>query len=1553
MQSIFISSTFKDMQSERDLLQYEIFPKIRRDIRTLGEDIHLLDLRWGVDTLHLSEQDSGKMVLKVCIDAIDRCIPFIIIFLGERYGWIPGKDIITKNNDTRIEQYYKEGMSITNLEIEYGAFSLQNDIDKCIFCFRNPVVNDSINPDFRHMYDTESEEHREKLEQLKNKIRQIPNATIIDYDAGWDDEKNRITGLDSLKENLYRSLKEKIWTILEDKTHLHPYEQMKREMVLTQEQHLSTYVDRYKDENAVLYYISEWGVGKEKQLHIKASSGVGKTALMSKLAKLYQDIPMRTILCYGGVNGCQSYRKVKEYLIYNLEDLLEIEHLEEYPFVDERLVYLDQKIGYKKIVCFIDALDQIFQNENQVYLDIFDLCPHMSFVVSSLDDFIITNDDLPHLEINELLDDQVRHMILNTTKLRGKNLGEEIMREIMQKKYIHNPLYLSNVLQRLFMINAKEFEAAEAMAPGIEGIYRFMKKLLHEMPDGRFGMIPYLIEEAASYFEGSQFQKIIALLDVSRNGLTENEIQEILALDGMEFNPLLFSQMVTYLYDVFVQQKNGKWTFKHRLYKEAMKDDERAMELLCQYSLQNKEFMENEGYYYVLDQRHEEGYFVFENKRIEHLQEYFIILLEKGEEYFSYLTAMAEKADCNIAFSFVSRLNHKKLNHFQNCVLEKLYKKKELSYQHKADYLIKKMELSALNSDTYISCARELKELALADFYAEAKYYYESGKYYYYVNKIDDAIEAIQNAIDLLYKERMTEEKLLDLCEYVRLLCICQKRKGSFPLGPIKKCLSQIEKDCKNPKIRNREISLMALLSRGFVQNKYFDIEKVRKYREEAIKRAKEIVEELPSADNMKLLVSVYEDVKFTLKKEYRYEYYAEIEKYRQKIYDLTRQETDLFRLADAMFNYAKSMTEARKCKVILKDAEKADKDIFCYYKQSSEYYEQLYKTNPDYFAGCAQYAFEGRAELAYSMVDAFIGRDIYKGEELLTNAMSDPMLEKAAASDQARWLDALLLRLLRVYKYKEAAVFISKFEKAISSGAFLNKGQYKFRCQVYSAWIHFEQDNDELAVEYAENAISMGNLDNRFYLKALLIKGFVLLSKGKPVDSVISQIEIYKENYVSKETGPNGSKECDLLKFAKDVLNNSPDLPKFWLSLSLRAQEYYVDAYSERIRNILTHILYNYGIEHQMTGLVSESELFKCKNLELDDYHLIQVARYLFTQNQFESSLEAYSKVAEKETLNQYDCLTMQLSQLMDQYKKNQLEKIISLPEIIIEERDDYTKYVSVVYTFIKMVGGNQRKANFLKAVRMLLFELLHKKNEHLIAEMLICFIEEYPEYDCLTSEEAGDIMYKIATTLIKIKPENYERYYYDISYKIAKIYEQSKDEKYRMLAESFYMSVVYPYYDKDFHDFTLYECNKIIDSFEAMIRCRENKLPYEDQEKYQKLIFGAFVQKYLLTKDLKVLGQYEEDLRNAASILSRLYVNKPVLSFTLMKEEGEKWKTSFFQSIQSLSHIDIVELEQIIMQYPWNEQEKLQILNSLENAAKEQLDEEYKRLKIIYRNL
>lgn len=48
---IFLSSTFIDMQEERDYLIKKIFPAIKKECSLRGVDFVVLDLRWGIEVM--------------------------------------------------------------------------------------------------------------------------------------------------------------------------------------------------------------------------------------------------------------------------------------------------------------------------------------------------------------------------------------------------------------------------------------------------------------------------------------------------------------------------------------------------------------------------------------------------------------------------------------------------------------------------------------------------------------------------------------------------------------------------------------------------------------------------------------------------------------------------------------------------------------------------------------------------------------------------------------------------------------------------------------------------------------------------------------------------------------------------------------------------------------------------------------------------------------------------------------------------------------------------------------------------------------------------------------------------------------------------------------------------------------------------------------------------------------------------------------------------------------------------------------------------------------
>lgn len=86
--SIFVSSTFSDMQAERDYIRKYTIPLLEEYFNPKHISIKFIDLRWGVNTRDGNIEDREEEILRVCFNEIQRCRPFFLGLIGDRYGTI-------------------------------------------------------------------------------------------------------------------------------------------------------------------------------------------------------------------------------------------------------------------------------------------------------------------------------------------------------------------------------------------------------------------------------------------------------------------------------------------------------------------------------------------------------------------------------------------------------------------------------------------------------------------------------------------------------------------------------------------------------------------------------------------------------------------------------------------------------------------------------------------------------------------------------------------------------------------------------------------------------------------------------------------------------------------------------------------------------------------------------------------------------------------------------------------------------------------------------------------------------------------------------------------------------------------------------------------------------------------------------------------------------------------------------------------------------------------------------------------------------------------------
>jgi hypothetical protein len=114
---LFVSSTFVDMQEERRTLQEDVFPIVRRFLWERGINFVYVDLRWGVTREEVAQGD----VLSICLHEIDRCRPWILGMLSNRYGWVDPATHDRLSAQPRFSRLINHAVaSVTELELRHA-----------------------------------------------------------------------------------------------------------------------------------------------------------------------------------------------------------------------------------------------------------------------------------------------------------------------------------------------------------------------------------------------------------------------------------------------------------------------------------------------------------------------------------------------------------------------------------------------------------------------------------------------------------------------------------------------------------------------------------------------------------------------------------------------------------------------------------------------------------------------------------------------------------------------------------------------------------------------------------------------------------------------------------------------------------------------------------------------------------------------------------------------------------------------------------------------------------------------------------------------------------------------------------------------------------------------------------------------------------------------------------------------------------------------------------------------------------------------------------------
>jgi len=327
---VFISSTFSDMQDERDELVSKVFPLLRKKAKERLVTISDIDLRWGIT----EKQSQENKVVQICLEEIDRSRPFFIGLLGGRYGWCPCEEnvdwhkVISKSYGDAICDLY-DGKSMTELEIRYGIFSNYQG-QNAIFYLREMPLED--------------------IEPRQKELRSIISAQT-DFPV-----------------RTYKSINELALLVIDDFVELldkyfpeescNTWEALNIQQQAYLERCLRYYVSTPKTETEISDFFNQ----KEKKgLIISGESGIGKSTILAKITSdlsANKNIDVLSFFPTNSSNG-SSFSDLSDWFCQGFESIYGFDYDRNISHITELQRAASVIKPSKKLVLIIDGINQI------------------------------------------------------------------------------------------------------------------------------------------------------------------------------------------------------------------------------------------------------------------------------------------------------------------------------------------------------------------------------------------------------------------------------------------------------------------------------------------------------------------------------------------------------------------------------------------------------------------------------------------------------------------------------------------------------------------------------------------------------------------------------------------------------------------------------------------------------------------------------------------------------------------------------------------------------------------------------------------------------------------------------------------------------------------------------------------------------------------------------------------------------------------------------------------------------------------------------------------
>jgi tetratricopeptide (TPR) repeat protein len=572
---VFITSTFRDMHAERDWLRERVLPELEERLRERRAHLEPIDLRWGVENLSAEDEEAKELiVLKVCLDEIERSRPFLIGLIGDRYGWVPPEGRMQTAIDEKGFRTDVQQKSVTALEIEFGVLDSPDQRRRSHFFFRDPLPYDDMSPEVAAQYsdahsaDPDVRRYAQRLGPLKERIERELPGRVHHYSATWDADQGEVTGLEVFEgmvlEALWADLEAEITPLSEQKeTTWEDEERLAFEEFI--ELAARDFVGRERIASEMLALArSPAADGGTWGGCVTGPSGSGKSALLGYVARNLQDsiehhgAPMLLLSHFTGVTP--RSQSVDAMLIRWIGELAEF--LGEPSPVEERASADDLEEAFAsllgraalqtRVVVLLDALNQFEPTTRARHMTwLPKLWPANARLIATAipcqaSDALLDRPAAMQMPLQPLPQPEAEEVARRICARYHRTPHPDVIRALINTREpddtpaAGNPLWLTLAVEELNLLDQDDFERAdrEFTGSGDQRMQRLLLSVVEQLPPDVAGLYEWMLAHTEEIWGETWARAFANVTALSRAGWRDSDYERLLpTVTGETWDP--------------------------------------------------------------------------------------------------------------------------------------------------------------------------------------------------------------------------------------------------------------------------------------------------------------------------------------------------------------------------------------------------------------------------------------------------------------------------------------------------------------------------------------------------------------------------------------------------------------------------------------------------------------------------------------------------------------------------------------------------------------------------------------------------------------------------------------------------------------------------------------------------------------------------------------------------------------------------------------------------------------------------------------------------------